>query len=55
MHGEIERTMVIQLTDNGMSVAKRMEWQEYYDALRAVRDDFATPEDVVFPTEPTEE
>ena len=44
-----------QLPDSGLSMAKRMEWQAYRDDLRSVQDDFASPDDVIFPTEPAEE
>lgn len=43
-----------QLPDNGLSILKRLEWQGYRDSLRAIQDDFINPDDVIFPTEPTE-
>lgn len=44
-----------QLPDSGLSCTKQMEWREYRDDLRSIRDDFATPDSVVFPTPPAEE
>lgn len=44
-----------QLADSGLSVLKRLEWKDYRDTLRSIQDDFTSPDDVVFPTEPTEE
>ena len=44
-----------QLPDSGLSVPKRLGWQAYRDALRSIQDDFTNPDDVIFPTEPTEE
>lgn len=44
-----------QLPDSGLSIAKRLEWQTYRDALRSIKDDFSNPDDVVFPEPPAEE
>ncbi len=44
-----------QLPDSGLSISKRMEWQVYRENIRSIRDDFSTPDDVIFPTEPAEE
>lgn len=44
-----------QLPDSGLPMSKRLEWQEYRDTLRSIRDDFLIPDDVIFPEEPAEE
>lgn len=44
-----------QLPDSGLSFLKRLEWQAYRDNLRSIQDDFANPDDVIFPTPPAEE
>jgi|GEM_PF-2571492 len=51
----IERCNWTQLPDSRLSISKRLEWQAYRDNLRSIRDDFSLPDDVIFPTEPTEE
>lgn len=43
-----------QLPDSGLSIVKQLEWQAYRDDLRSIQDDFANPDDVIFPTPPAE-
>jgi hypothetical protein len=41
-----------QLPDSGLAFLKQMEWQDYRDTLKSIRDDFSDPDTVVFPVEP---
>lgn len=52
---ELSRCDWTQLPNSGLSISKRLEWQAYRDNLRSIQDDYPNPDDVVFPTEPTEE
>lgn len=41
-----------QLPDAVLTTDERTAWQNYRQALRDIPQDFATPEDVTFPTQP---
>lgn len=44
-----------QLPDSGLSFTKQMEWRNYRDDLKSIRDDFDNPDDVIFPVPPEEQ
>jgi hypothetical protein len=44
-----------QLPDSGLSFEKQLEWMNYRDDLKSIRDDFENPDDVILPTPPEEE
>lgn len=41
-----------QLPDAVLTLQERQAWQDYRQALRDIPQDFATPQDVIFPVKP---
>ena len=42
-----------QMPDSPLSAEKKTEWQTYRQALRDITDTYASPDDVVWPKEPS--
>ena len=48
----LSQTDWTQLSDAVLSIEEKAAWQEYRQALRDIPQDFANPEDVIWPVKP---